>query len=710
MAKPRVTGTTHELPFEKLSPRDFERMCLWLVRREGYPTAEHHGAAGSDRGRDLVAQREEGITAFQCKRVKEFGPAKAEDAVKKIMAEGSTPTEIILLIACDVRADTREKAAEMAGEIPCVVWARTELDERVNRHPEVVEEFFALTPPRSLTPYLERLMRQAGELTLSGVDPAVAVGDADAALKLDAVYTALLTNLVDVREFDEGHAADFHKVSALELLNLHQRLVLLGDPGSGKSTFVNFVALCMAGEIVGSERVGLNLLTAPLPDEQGQDQEERQPWDHGALLPLRIVLRDFAARGLPAAGAPCTARHLWAHVEGELEEAALGELAQPLKHEIQSRGGLVLLDGLDEVPEAEGRRKQILQAVADFAKTFSRCRFLVTCRTYAYQHQRWRLPDFQTASLAPLGDGQVRRFVSRWYQHIAVLRQLARDDARGRAALLEAAIFGSERLRSLAETPLLLTLMASLHAWREGSLPERREELYADAVNLLLNFWERKRVVLGASGEPVVQQPSLAEWLRTDRASVRRLLNELAFRAHAEQPELVGTADVPEEKLVAGLLKISGNLDARPGRLVEYLCDRAGLLLSRGAEVFTFPPPHFPGVPGRLPFDGRRLPRRDRSPGAGRAPALARGHAAGRRQGGAGYLRCRLGSRRFTLLSRHHRRGSRSGGCSRRPPRRPAPGGVGRPRPRRGAPPPKARSGASLAGRATDRQRARRPG
>ncbi len=54
MAKPRVTGTTHELPFKKLSPRDFERMCLWLVRREGYPTAEHHLAAGSDRGRDLL--------------------------------------------------------------------------------------------------------------------------------------------------------------------------------------------------------------------------------------------------------------------------------------------------------------------------------------------------------------------------------------------------------------------------------------------------------------------------------------------------------------------------------------------------------------------------------------------------------------------------------------------------------------------------------
>jgi hypothetical protein len=38
--RPRVTATTHELPFDKLSPRDFERLCLWLVEREGYERAE----------------------------------------------------------------------------------------------------------------------------------------------------------------------------------------------------------------------------------------------------------------------------------------------------------------------------------------------------------------------------------------------------------------------------------------------------------------------------------------------------------------------------------------------------------------------------------------------------------------------------------------------------------------------------------------------
>ena len=35
-SQPPITHTPHTLPFDKLSSRDFERLCLWLVGREGY--------------------------------------------------------------------------------------------------------------------------------------------------------------------------------------------------------------------------------------------------------------------------------------------------------------------------------------------------------------------------------------------------------------------------------------------------------------------------------------------------------------------------------------------------------------------------------------------------------------------------------------------------------------------------------------------------
>ncbi len=53
-AYPSLAATTHVLSFDRLSPADFERFCLWLVECEGYARAEHLGLAGSEQGRDVV--------------------------------------------------------------------------------------------------------------------------------------------------------------------------------------------------------------------------------------------------------------------------------------------------------------------------------------------------------------------------------------------------------------------------------------------------------------------------------------------------------------------------------------------------------------------------------------------------------------------------------------------------------------------------------
>ena len=452
------------------------------------------------------------------------------------------------------------------------------------------------------TAYLNHVYEQTSQLALAGIDKRTQ-RDAEARLNLGSVYTALLTlSSVEMERLYNEKGADVEKImeresrrsSALAHLNKHGRLVLLGDPGSGKTTFVNFVALCLTGASL-NQRPNLDNLTTPLPLDdrkglrRGNEEPKNQPWVHGELLPVRVILRDFAARGLPPIGEKASAKNLITFIKAELENSALGEYARLLQHHLREKGGLLMLDGLDEVPEAEHRREQIKAVVEDFASTHPKCRILVTSRTYAYQKQDWRLKGFREAILAPFSQGQIEQFVERWYAHIAILRKLNKDDAQGRATLLKRAIANSDRLRGLAERPLLLTLMASLHAWRGGTLPEKREELYADTVDLLLDWWESQRIVRDAKGEISLIQPSLAEWLKVDRNKVRALLNKLAYQAHFAQEELTGTADVAEGDLISGLMQLSQNPDVKPKRLVEFLTTRAGLLLPRGVGVYTFP-------------------------------------------------------------------------------------------------------------------------
>ena len=120
-------------------------------------------------------------------------------------------------------------------------------------------------------------------------------------------------------------------------------------------------------------------------------------------------------------------------------------------------------------------------------------------------------------------------------------------------------------------------LMASLHAWRGGTLPEQREVLYADAVDLLMDQWESQKVRRLPDGTYDLIQPSLVECLRVDQQALRQALNRPAFEVHRAQPVLVRTADIAGEKLVPALLALARppDPDIRPARLIEYLRDRA---------------------------------------------------------------------------------------------------------------------------------------
>jgi len=435
--------------------------------------------------------------------------------------------------------------------------------------------------------HLARVWDRFRPLAIAGVDWG-AVNER-AALSLDAVYTPLTVLAPDAGEPDERLAAAAMRAErpprpALAELDSRDRLVLLGEPGGGKSTFIGYVALCMAGEMLGRSEANLAALRAPLPGAPGEKKSAPQPWSHGPMVPVCVLLREFAARGLPSTGEGLPEAALWDFIVRELEATgALAGFGEPLREIFVRSGGLVLVDGLDEVPDAGNRREQIKQAVVDFATSFPKCRMVLTSRTYAWENQDWALPGFRAVRLAPFSRPQVDFFVDRWHDHVAAVRGRNPEQARGRAAELRALLARNERLGELSTRPLLLTLIASLYAWRQGSLPEDRGQLYHEMVDVLLDRWERAKVALAAN-----VQPSLLEYLRIGRDRMRRFLEDVAFEVHEKQAQASGTADIKGEVLREGLVGLGGP-DVWPKRLEEYLRDRAGLLVPRGNDVYAFP-------------------------------------------------------------------------------------------------------------------------
>jgi len=302
------------------------------------------------------------------------------------------------------------------------------------------------------------------------------------------------------------------------LLPRHRCLVIVGEAGAGKSTFLRHVALTLARAFRDRH---------PTLVRQRLDWETRK-------VPLPIIL-PLGGLGLFLRGLDDAQKEspnpdlLLDYIRHHFRDLDLPDefFETQLKREEHC---LVLLDGLDEVAHFEDR-VLISQTVTLLAQRYEGAHFVVTCRPEGYRSGAQLGADFRRTDIEPLRwPDDIKTFVLRWNE--AVLqesRHAAHDNAQDFLHRLE----GRDQVRALANNPLLLTVMIIVH-FNVGQLPERRADLYDNATELLLGWDTRWRRKLAAP----------PPWLDAIKPSGKRLyLEELGY--HWQQQ---GTLEMRREE------------------------------------------------------------------------------------------------------------------------------------------------------------------
>lgn len=362
------------------------------------------------------------------------------------------------------------------------------------------------------------------------------------------------------------------RVPALRALAENKRMVLLGDPGSGKTTLTNFLAYCLAKDELEPDANWLAKL---------------EGWNLGRLVPARLNLREFV-KSIPAQTTKGNAGLLWKFIESEIHNRGLTEFYADLRAELLERGGVLILDGLDEVTDANGLRDRVRECIVEFAGNVPKCRIIVTCRTYAYPASP--LKDFAAHPLLPFSPKQIEQFIDQWYGAIRDKEHLTVDEAKNRAAMLKSAVNAqiNPHIADLARRPLLLTLMAMVYA-SAGKLPDDRADLYERCVQLLLDRWQERKKIYDEQGREETEL-GLAEKIGIQPDALRDALNRVAFNAHTRQGEKSNrefrTADIPTDELRKALA-LDSEKDFQA--VLRYIHHRAGLIYWRGGDVYAFP-------------------------------------------------------------------------------------------------------------------------
>jgi formylglycine-generating enzyme required for sulfatase activity len=416
------------------------------------------------------------------------------------------------------------------------------------------------------------------------------LGSGADALRLAQVYVDLDTLSPRPRRSDEPMSEQDggQYFSALEVLFAEnsRRIVLVGEPGSGKSTFLQFVLLCLTYKHSRD--------TKALENFAGLDEKVpailRSQQD--TAIPFRIILREFAAELDPdtKGGAEDVVKFLAGQVRDRCSSETAGQVEEVLKRGL----AFVLFDGLDEVPRPQVpavRRAIQLFTQGDYVK----CRVAVTCRTRSYEMVEqqggqnvfvFKLDGFPTpAVIAPLSRGRQAEFIGAWYRELERAQpQFKKGEGTTCASTLITAL-ADDRLQEMAGTPFFLTAMAALHR-PDKELPNTSAELMDELVRGVLEEARKRQTI----PNPAAAQPEMAALLQIIPDGFKLLRSRLETVAYLarEKRQDHNSRFVDEDTIRQKLRLVKTVDDDWVDKLMDALRHRAGLLQSQDGTQFEF--------------------------------------------------------------------------------------------------------------------------
>ncbi|NEO37962.1 MAG: NACHT domain-containing protein [Moorea sp. SIOASIH] len=344
------------------------------------------------------------------------------------------------------------------------------------------------------------------------------------------------------------------KFLAQQLLSQSQskRVVILGAPGSGKTTLMSYFAVMLAQQN---------------PDVLGLDGDT--DW-----LPILIRMRDFA-------------RHLdkslidYARIFAENTMSVKPLPVGFFEHWLSDGRALILLDGLDEVAE-EAKRHDVVKRIENFLGQFDRNRAIITSRPAGYRRDFFRTEEFPHYQIQSFDDQKISAFIDNWYNS----RFQDQAEAERWKHSLRKALDDNDRITLLARNPLLLTIIALIHRY-QAVLPKERFELYNCAVKTLLTSWDAKKEI---------RNRLIFKYL--DLYDLRRLMELLAYWIHSQgnSDDNEGGTIINKKDLIAQLSKEIKTLKQvqlyqakeEAEVFVTLIRDRTGLLNEQGQDCYAF--------------------------------------------------------------------------------------------------------------------------
>lgn len=279
----------------------------------------------------------------------------------------------------------------------------------------------------------------------------------DAPIKLHDIYTDVyLMRNAEAFEFHRlldatGQMSNEMRLDGVEFVKKSGNfLYILGRPGAGKSTFLKRIAV-----------------------EAADNNIKR--------IPVFVTLKDWANAG----------GSLLDYLVKQFDVCRYPDAKFLIEYLLETGQMIVLLDGLDEVPEQDKTRGKIIDEIKDFTTKYKNNQFLMTCRIAATDYTFQVFTYLRMADFTP---EQIATYVNNWFKGKSAQK---RDK-------FKEALFNpkNERFLKMASQPLLLSLLC-INYNETMTFSESRTDIYEEAIGVLMDEWSASKDVQHEENFPV---------------------------------------------------------------------------------------------------------------------------------------------------------------------------------------------------------------
>ncbi|MFB2771722.1 NACHT domain-containing NTPase [Pelatocladus sp. BLCC-F211] len=395
--------------------------------------------------------------------------------------------------------------------------------------------------------HYEKIQAQCGTLHL--LDIARPIGLDDIYVEVDFFEEITSKRWLDMTELqrldsnnlDRFNLTNFHqkRIPALEAVAKYSKLMVFGKTGSGKTTFLQSIAVrCNQGKFKSDY----------LPVFISLKNLAKNNHDSHQIKLSTYIYQEFNDYGIP---------------ESELMS-------------ILSQGkALILLDSLDELTDTES--EIIIREIYNFSEKFYKNTIIITCRLAAQQYQ---FKGFTEVEIADLSKSQIATFADKWF--VAVVKiSLWEGKAKAAEFMKKLELPENQQILELATTPILLNLTCLIFQFL-GDFPALRSELYKQALELLLVRWDQAR---GIKIDEVYRNLSLLDKIK--------LLCRVAATTFTQGDYFFSKTKI--QLLIAEYLRDLPNaptdleaLGLNSAAALQAIEAQHGLLLEQGRSIYSF--------------------------------------------------------------------------------------------------------------------------